>query len=231
MRTQLSKNHINNRAHNWLVYKIGDKFLLKYKNYFKGVIYDFGCGDKPYQEYFESLSEKYIGVDWPNSIHELNADIIADLNKPLPIESNSADTIVSLSVMEHLYEPQVMLNEAYRILKNGGHMVLQVPFMWHVHEAPHDYFRYTKFGLNYMFKKAGFTDIKIEASAGFWSMWFLKLNYQLIKIIRGPRLLRGIVRLFLTPILYINLYFAEFMDRIWFESSQETQGYYVIAMK
>jgi len=103
----------------------------------------------------------YIGVDWAGSSHEALADIVADLNKPLPIESCVADIVVSLSVLEHLCEPQTMLNEAYRILKKGGVMIIHVPWQWWVHEAPHDYYRYTPYGLTYMLKKAGFDKINI----------------------------------------------------------------------
>jgi hypothetical protein len=53
------------------------------------------------------------GVDWSGTLHELKADILADLNEPLPIEDQVADTVVSLSVLEHLREPQTMLNEAF----------------------------------------------------------------------------------------------------------------------
>ena len=55
--------------------------------------------------FFYNIVPDNIGVDWSLSIHNLKADIVADLNKLLPIENAVADTIISLSVMEHLYEP------------------------------------------------------------------------------------------------------------------------------
>jgi SAM-dependent methyltransferase len=115
-----SKAHSNRKAHNWLVYDSGDEFLFKNKSYFKGVLYDFGCGEAPYRDFFLKYANQYIGVDWAGSYHDTKADITADLNKPLPIEAEVADTVVSLSVLEHLCEPQTMLDEAYRILKPGG---------------------------------------------------------------------------------------------------------------
>lgn len=84
---------------------------------------------------------------------------MADLNKPLPIENECANTIVSISVLEHLSNPQLTLNESFRILKSGGFAFLQVPFQWMVHEAPFDFFRYTPYGLKLLLSNAGYENI------------------------------------------------------------------------
>src|SRR5258705_3003446 len=117
----------------------------------------------------------------------MKADIVADLNQRLPIPDGVADTVVSFQVLEHLNEPQTMLDEAHRILAPGGCLVLAVPFQWWVHEAPHDYFRYTRFGLRHLLTKAGFSDVVVQETSGFWTTWLLKLNYQTVRLIRGPR--------------------------------------------
>jgi 2-polyprenyl-3-methyl-5-hydroxy-6-metoxy-1,4-benzoquinol methylase len=83
----------------------------------------------PYKERLLNFADQYTGVDWGSTQHELKADILADLNEPLPIGTEVADTVMSLSVKEHLREPQVFLNEAPASSSPGG-MVLQVPFMW-----------------------------------------------------------------------------------------------------
>ena len=92
-----------------------------------------------------------------------------------------------------------MLNEAYRILKPGRTIILQVPFMWSVHEAPHDYFRYTCYGLQHVFRKAGFMDVRVEATTGFWVMWTLKFNYQSARLIRGPWPIRKLMSALMRP--------------------------------
>ena len=158
--------------------------------FLSGALYDLGSGESPYKEFFLNHADSYVAVDWADSIHVTKADIEADLNRPLPIDSEVADSIVSLSVLEHLREPQLMLNEAFRILKKGGSIILQVPWQWWVHEAPHDYFRYTPYGLKYLFKRAGFVDIEIESQAGFFTTLILKLNYFSLRLIRGPRPIR-----------------------------------------
>ena len=116
----ISQAHPNRRSHNWLIYDIGDAWLTRFKDHCKGHLYDLGCGEMPYKDWLLNYADTYTGVDWGSSLHDLKADILADLNEPLPIENEVADTVISLSVMEHLREPQVFLSEANRILKPGG---------------------------------------------------------------------------------------------------------------
>ena len=227
----ISRNHSNRRAHNWLIYNIGDRFLLKNTRHYKGVLYDLGCGESPYRDFFLRHARQYIGVDWAGSYHDTKADIAADLNNPLPIGSEVADTVISLSVLEHLCEPQVMLNEAFRILKPDGGIVLQVPWQWWIHEAPYDFFRYTPYGLKYLFEKAGFVNIVVEPQAGFFSTAILKLNYFTSRFIRGPRLLRWLLKAGLLPFWYLGQKVAPLLDKLDCNWALETSGYYVTARK
>lgn len=226
----ISNKHPNRLAHNWLIYDINDRFLESSVDVLKGHLYDLGCGEMPYRDWLSRYVETYTGVDWAESLHDVRADILADLNAPLPIESAVADTVVSFSVMEHLREPQMFLNETFRILKSGGAMILQVPFMWSVHEAPHDFYRYTSYGLRYMFEKAGFSDIQVRAQTGFWVMWTLKLNYQLRRAEKGVWPVRQLIRLFLRAFWAIDQRVAPVLDRVW-KSEEETAGYFVVARK
>lgn len=227
---QLPFSHANNRSYNWLIYEINYEFLSRSSENFRGHLYDLGCGEMPYKAWLLGYADQYTGVDWGGTQHQLKADIVADLNEPLPIASEVADTVISLSVMEHLREPQVFLGEAHRILKPGGAIILQVPFMWWVHEAPYDYYRYTQFGLQYMFQKAGFSNIQVYAQTGFWVMWTLKFNYQTTRLIRGPWPVRKLMALLLHGVWAINQRVAPMIDKHW-KSEGETAGYFVIAHK
>jgi len=228
---KISQNHSNRQFHNWLAYNISDKFLLKYSPRYKGLLYDLGSGESPYKEFFLEYAEQYIAVDWAGSYHATKADIAADLNGPLPIESQVADTVVSLSVMEHLCEPQMMLDEAFRILKPGGNIILQVPWQWWIHEAPYDFYRYTPYGLKYLFDKAGFSEVEIEAQAGYFTTAILKWNYFSNRFVRGPTLIKGLVKLFLIPFWYIGQLVAPLLDKLDRNWPLESPGYYVTAKK
>jgi SAM-dependent methyltransferase len=226
-----SQSHSNRKPYNWLIYKNYDRFLKKYAEYYSGTLYDLGCGEMPYKTFVLQYVKHYIGVDWPDSFHKFKADITADLNKSLPIKSASGDTVISLSVMEHLHEPQVMLFEVYRILKSGGRLILQVPWQWWVHERPYDFFRYTPYGLTYIFEKAGFVDVVVEPEAGFFTMWVLKLNYFSLRFIRGPKPMRGLIKAGLLPFWYIGQTLAPPLDKLDRNWALETTGYFVTARK
>ena len=226
----ISKSHPNRGPHNWLIYDVGDKFLLAHRRLYRGDLYDLGCGDMPFKSFFLQHCEHYIGVDWNSSLHPTVPDIAADLNATLPIPDSAADTVVSISVLEHLREPRIMLSEAHRILRRGGHIILHVPFQWHVHEAPYDFFRFTRFALQDLLEQAGFSEIDIEPTTGFWSMWVLKLNYQLKKLVRGPAAVRIVMQLALAIPWWLNQHLARLLDRVW-RGQDETAGYVVTATK
>lgn len=226
----VSVNHPNRSAHNWLVYNIGDKYLVRFTSLYKGILCDLGAGEAPYRDFFLKHADHYVSIDWPESDHSVNVDISANLNKDIPLKASSVDTIVSLSVMEHLCEPQQFLYESHRILKSNGHIILQVPFMWWVHEAPNDYFRYTKYGLEHMLHKAGFDNIEIYPQSGFWVMWVVKFNYQSRRLIRGPWLMRKLISGLLRGIWAIDQRIAPWLDRFW-KCEGETIGYFVVAEK
>lgn len=222
-----SEFHSNKKAYNWLIYELNDKFLEKYSKYYKGILVDLGCGEAPYKKFFLQYCKKYIGVDWTNSLHNIKADVVSDLNKKINLPDEFADTIISLSVMEHLYEPQIFLSESYRILK-GGYIILQVPFQWWVHEEPYDYFRYTPYGLKYLFEKSGFKVIKIEPIGGFFTMLLLKLNYVLLRLYKGKFF--PIIQI-IYFIWNINQIIDPLLEKLDKHPDRNTSGYFVVAMK
>jgi SAM-dependent methyltransferase len=222
--------HPNCTPYNRLIYEMIDAWLDRHRALVRGALIDLGCGEMPYRERFLRDCDSYTGVDWANSLHEVRADISTDLDRGLPIPEQSADTVTLLSVLEHLREPQALLDEAFRILKPGGSLLLQVPFMWPVHEAPHDYFRFTEYGLRHLLGKAGFSAIVIENEGGYWTLAALRLNYQSARLIRGPRPVRWFAAACLRLLWAADQRLAPALDRIW-RADAETVGYLVSARK
>lgn len=223
---------INYFSNNWLAIKVNNAIirnLLRCGN-ITGVVYDLGCGERPYENDILKKAEKYVGVDWNGTLHNLKADVVADLNKKLPIETGSADTVTSFQVLEHLCEPQIFLNESYRILKEGGKIIITVPFQWWVHEVPFDYFRYTPYGLKYIFNKAGFGDVEIRPTSGFFTMWVLKINYFSARLLPSSKRLRWL-RALLVPGWFFAQLMAPILDKLDKYWSVETISYVVIAKK
>ena len=217
-------------GHNWLIHNINRDIVLNCKDIISGTVYDLGCGSKPYENIILSFAEKYIGVDWGNTFHAHKMDVLADLNEDLPIESQVADTVVSFQVIEHLSDPQNFLKEAYRILKPEGRILLTVPFQWHVHEAPYDYYRFTSYGLRHLFLQTGFGSIEVQPNGGFWVTFFLKLNYQSLRWIKKTGVFSRLFSFAMNGIWYVNQHLATYLDKLDY-NEQEAISYTVTAQK
>lgn len=223
--------HPENRfSHNWLIKKLVNDQVRAHLGDLRGLIVDLGCGTRPYEQDILHHAERYIGVDWTNTLHGLRADVAADLSKPLPFGDGVADCVLAFEVLEHVPEPGQLLEEGMRLLAPGGILMLSVPFQWWVHEEPWDYYRYTRYGLAHLLGKAGFERVCIKPTSGFWSMWVLKLNYQTARLPRGPRPLRWFMRTCLVPFWWLGQTVAPLLDRHWPED-RETAGYFVTARK
>jgi ubiquinone/menaquinone biosynthesis C-methylase UbiE len=153
---------INSSAKNVLVQWIVQKNLVetskKYLN--NSRLVDIGCGTKPYKTLLASYVTEHIGVDHQESLHDLsNADLLGTAYK-IPVSDSSFDSALCTAVLEHLEEPEQALRECYRVLKLGGIAIYSVPFIWHLHEEPRDFYRFSKYGLKYLFEKTGFEIIE-----------------------------------------------------------------------
>ena len=78
----------------------------------------------------------------------------------LPFVDGAFDVVLCTEVLEHLTEPQLAIDEMFRVLGPGGELLLTTRFLFPIHDAPHDYFRYTKYGLRHLLRR--FDDVRIE---------------------------------------------------------------------
>jgi SAM-dependent methyltransferase len=166
------------KSYNWLIFSILNPAIKnKLSNYASGVMVDIGCGEKPYQEMASPYVDKHVGVDQSETLHDKsNTDIIATAYK-IPTDDSTFDSLLCTEVLEHLEEPNLAIAKAFRILKKGGYAIYTVPLYWHLHEEPRDFYRYTKYGLKYLFEKNGFEIIEIEALSGFCVTFTQELVY------------------------------------------------------
>lgn len=132
-----------------------------------GHLADFGCGKVPYFGVYRDLTNQVTCIDWPTTRHESShIDVYADLNEPTSIPDASFDTILSSSVLEHIWKHDVVWREMARTLKPKGHLILTVPFVYALHETPHDYFRWTRFALLKACEECDLTPLRIEPYGG-----------------------------------------------------------------
>ncbi len=101
------------------------------------------------------------------SRHEIShLDVEHDLNQPLPFPEARFDTVVLSDVLEHIARPEVLLGEIRRVLAPGGRLLLNVPFLYWLHEQPHDYYRFTEHALRLLIANAGLSLRLLEAFGG-----------------------------------------------------------------
>jgi len=138
------------------------------KKYGRGRTLDIGCGNKPYEEMFSGIATEYIGCDVVQS-DQNKVDIIS-IATEIPLSDSSFDTVFSTQVIEHVEDHQALVKEAYRLLKPGGHFIVSGPLYWHLHEEPHDYFRFTKYGFKYVLERNSFSVMEILSNGGKWAL-------------------------------------------------------------
>lgn len=133
--------------------------------YFSGDLLDVGCGEMPYKNLIleSSRVKNYVGVDIENESYQrvLKPDLFWDGEK-LPVADKCYNCSLLIEVLEHVQDPESVLSEVHRILKEGGYLLITVPFLWPLHDVPYDEYRYTPFALKRLMKEAGFKIIKME---------------------------------------------------------------------
>jgi len=175
-----------------------------------GKLLDIGCGTKPYKNILKV--NEYIGLE----INKNNpyADIYYD-GKEIPLENETFDSILSSEVFEHVFNPNEFLQEANRVLKQDGLVLITVPFVWDEHEQPFDYARYTSFGLEHILNKNGFKIIKSKKIGNGSEVIFQMLNSYFHKITLSKKVYVNFLKTFflIAPTNIIGLIFSKLLPR------------------
>jgi len=145
-----------------------------------GKTLDIGCGGKPYKNLCNS--SEYIGleIDSPENRKNKDADYFYD-GKKIPFQDGEFDSIITNQVLEHVFNPDVFILEVNRVLKDGGILLISIPFIWDEHEQPYDYARYSSFGLKYLLENHGFNVIKYRKSINDIRVIFQLINGYIYK--------------------------------------------------
>lgn len=121
-----------------------------------GRLLDLGCGKQPMYGLYRHFVDEVVAADWESSLHDNpRIDVFCDLGKVLPFDDASFDTVIFSDVLEHLPDPALAMSEIARILRHGGVLLLNTPFLYWIHEAPHDFYRHTRFSLERLVREAG----------------------------------------------------------------------------
>ncbi|MEM1550698.1 MAG: class I SAM-dependent methyltransferase [Nitrososphaerota archaeon] len=194
------------------------------------IVLDAGAGEGRFREFFSHA--RYIALDFCKgdpSWDYSRLDVIGNLLR-LPLADGVCDVIICTQVLEHVPEPKIVLKELNRVARSGGHLFVSVPFWWFQHQKPYDYYRYTSFGLRYLFEQTGFKVDFIKPIGGYF--WFLSVVLQGLHVhlfpIRGPLwwqwityLPRRFIQLIFWTVVPLVLFYLDRID----QSQDFTLGY------
>jgi len=188
---------------------------------------DAGAGEGRYARLFAHCC--YIGVDlgvgdlgWDYS----RLDARADLER-LPFRDACFAAALNVTVLEHVREPARVLAEIARVLRPGAPFLLIAPQEWEVHQAPHDYFRYTRYGLEWLLRQAGFVEVQIEPGGGFFTLLGRRLLDSVLFFQGGWRWMLFPLAAAVAGPAGVLLPYLDFLDR----EKRTTLGYLCLAKK
>jgi len=150
-------------------------------------------------------------------------DIVMDACD-LKFSDGTFDAVLMFEVLEHVPTPHLAAAEIHRVLKPGGYLYLSTPFVFGIHDAPHDYFRYTKFGLQFLFKE--FDDLKILERNSYLEsvvVMLLRLGMAEDKTSRRVGVAFAVLSVVFAPLL--------FLGQMLVRSDYATSGYTMVARK
>lgn len=133
-----------------------------------GAILDIGGSKKSgYHELIQGKHTFTVG----NIDPEYGIDVTFDAQEKWPFPDGSFNGVLFVNVLEHLSGYRTAISESFRVLASGGVTAGVVPFMLNVHGSPSDYYRYTRYALEQLFREAGYEAIEVrELGTGAFSV-------------------------------------------------------------
>lgn len=201
----------------------------------RGTVLDIGCGDRWVEKHLPE-GVFYVGLDsiaTGATLYRSRPEVLSDAGA-LPFHDGTFDVVLLLEVLEHLAQPQVALREIARVLKPDGTLLLTMPFLYPVHDAPHDDQRYTPHGLEREIAAAGLRLERLEptrhalASAGLLTA--LALAGSVVRALerRDARLLLAPLAIAAVPVVDVTAWLGARLLPDW---TALTTGFRVVAEK
>jgi uncharacterized protein YbaR (Trm112 family) len=109
-----------------------------------------GCGDKP-GEGMRALGKQMLASCVNMDIGPFPIVNVVGTGDQLPFLAESFDAVAIQAVLEHVPYPRKVVDEIHRVLKPGGYVYAEIPFLQAFHAGPGDYQRYTVNGIKVLF--------------------------------------------------------------------------------
>lgn len=145
-------------------------------------------------------------------------DIVASAEAMTAVDDSSIDALFCVEVLEHVGRPEAAVAELRRVLRPGGCLIGSTPFLLGIHDAPNDYHRFTRYGLQRLFRD--FEEIELRERNGYFAAAAVLIyrRFALDSPLRGYALLRA-------PLLLLLALGLEMLDRL-LPSREGTTGYF-----
>lgn len=193
---------------------------------------DAGCGQGQVRDFFKQHNAliDYYGIDLTvgDASWDFKVSAVADLHQ-IPFKNKSFDKIICTTVLEHVANPIKVMGEFSRVLRPSGRLHLMVPMVWHLHQQPHDHFRFTKHSLNEFARRYDLSVEKLEPIGGYFTVLRYMFGLRFVSENNGPvlRFLSHLVNpfvkiidaIFVAPLCYV----LDTLDR----DKNLTVGYFV----
>lgn len=162
--------------------------LKRLSKHISGDVIEIGVGQGPDISFFTSLPQvtSYAGCDREEfhsdySRGQLPPQVQLYKGSRIPFKDTSADTLISIDCIEHMPIDEIhkLYKEAQRVLKKDGKMIILAPFIYPEHCTPHDYYRYTRFGLNLLAEENNFIPVEVTARSSTFEALLVNLNHWL----------------------------------------------------
>ncbi len=219
-------------TYRWRLFANAERFLPT----FHGRVLDIGAERQPFRPYLPA-NAAYIALD---VVPALGLHVVGN-TLALPFAANTFDGIVCTEVLEHVPEPEQALREIARVLRPGGRVYVTVPMTWGLHYVPHDYYRFTRYGMSHLLTKAGLEVEAVVQIGGLFTTGLARLQDVLgllafrigfpLKFVIGTRGREWVTSLLLLPFFVMGDILASALDRAVPRARNDALGWSFLARK
>lgn len=124
--------------------------------------------DVDYEPYFPNAFAVTKRIEKPADMH---VDLYYE--KINEIDSDSFEIVLCTGLLEHVPDPQRLINEFKRILKPGGKLIISASAVFSFHEGPDNFFHFTPYGFEVLFKEWSHIEMLRGASQPFETIGIL----------------------------------------------------------